>query len=168
MEKPKQNHKKVIPQAANAVTEKPKTFDIDIKPKNAIHKFLIKRKLMPGKRHFEIKPQRVINVARIAGVAMPIAEELNFNHKDRIASLNKIMKKHSEDIFYIVACVLQNDHREPTSKMIDIVRNEFEMEDLEKVLIVGVNNYNLNSFTRTIALITGIEALNLKASPQDE
>ncbi len=150
---------------ADTVTEKPATLNIDIRPKNKFHSWLIKHKISPSKRFFPIKPQRVGNIYRIAGraVSFNVAGVLEAN--DPVGILMKLMHEHGDDIIYIVASVIQNDHREPTKKMLDIVKNEFVIDDLYTVLEVGLATYNVQSFLNSIVLITGVNALNIETSP---
>lgn len=162
----------VLRAVSETITEKTITFNIDIKPKNWFHALLINNKIRPSKRYFEIKPQRVGNVYRIAGraVSFDVGTLIDEDGKiletlDRIAVLMNLMNKYGKDIIYIVACILQNDNNEPSEKMLDIVRNEFEMHELLYVLRIGVANYNVNAFIHSIALITGVDALKVKASP---
>jgi hypothetical protein len=156
----------VLPKVANTMTEKPETITVDVKPKNKFERLLIKLKIKPSKRLFEIRPQRVVNIYRMSGRIVSLDLGTLLKTVDRIGPLMDIMSRHGEDIFYIVACAVQNDHREPTAKMIEVVKNEFEMTDIEKVLEVAVSNYNTTSFINSIALIVGVDALNLKVSPE--
>lgn len=153
--------------ASETMTEKPSSLVIDVKPKNKFHAWLIKGKLSPSKRYFEIRPQRVVNIYRMAGraVSFDVSGIMDNIVKDNVGTINDVMARHGEDIFYIVACAIQNDHREPTEKMLDIVRNEFEMQDIFYVMNIAVGNYNVQAFLNSIALIVGVDALNLKASP---
>lgn len=159
--------KETLTKVAEAITEKPVTLNIDVKPKTKIHAWLIKHKISPSKRRFDIKPQRVVNIYRIAGRAVKFDTGALFKTEDRLGSMNDVLVRHGEDIFYIVACAIQNDHREPTEKMLDIVRNEFEMQDILTVMNIAVGNYNITAFLNSIALITGVDALNIKVSPQE-
>jgi hypothetical protein len=163
-EKPKAED--VLPKVADTISEKAETITVDVKPKNRFERLLIKLKIKPSKRLFEIRPQRVINIYRMSGRVVSLDLGNLLKTVDRIGPLMDIMSRHGEDIFYIVACAVQNDHREPTPKMIEVVKNEFEMSDIEKVLEVAVSNYNTTSFINSIALIVGVDALNLKASPE--
>lgn len=160
------NEKEVIALAGESITEKPNEFIIDIKPKTKLHAWLIKRKLMPSKRYFDIRPQRTINIYRISVKAVKMDTGMLFQSIDTVGALIDVLARHGEDIFYIVACVIQNDHREPTKSMIDMVKNEFEMHEIQAVLKIGVNNYNLPAFLNSIALMVGVDALTMKkASP---
>lgn len=172
----KQQEREIQQSVAETVTEKPFTFDVDVKPKNRLHKLLIKAKLSPSARHFEIKPQRVINVYRIAGRAVKIDLKGINPQPEEVKTISygvhimmDLMNRHGEDIFYICACALQNDHREPTRRMIYIVKNEFEISDLFILLNIAVSNYNIQSFLNSIVLIKGWDVLlsptNEKASP---
>lgn len=165
MTKPKA--KQVLPKVADTLTEKPVEITIDVKPKNRLHRWLINKKILPAKRHFEVRPQRVINIYRIAGRAAQIEPGKLLQSEDRVGAFMELVSKHAEDIIYIVACALQNDHREPTKKLLNIVRNEIELDDILKVMQVAVANYNINSFISSIALIVGIDALK-KASPEEK
>lgn len=158
-----------LTKVVDMITEKPQTIEIDIKPKNKLQAFLIKANLKPSKRVFEIKPQRVINIYRIAGRAVRINAEglLERMSKDSVGAMMDLLSKHGEDLIYIVATAIQNDHREPTKEMLDIVRNEFEVADLYTVLNVAVSNYNAAAFLNSIALTVGVDALKIKASPNE-
>lgn len=168
--------KEILKKVSETVTEKPLlTFDVDIKPTGdfkKLHQWLIDRKLRPSKRYFIIKPQRVGNVYRIAGRAVSFNVDGLIDDKgnipdelDKVGVLIKLMVDYGQDIFYIVAAAIQNDDQEPSEALIKIVRNEFEMLDLLKVLRVAVGNYNITAFIHTIALITGVDALKTKVSP---
>lgn len=154
--------------ASETMTEKPSSFYVDVKPKGKLHSWLIKRKLSPSRHYFEIRPQRVVNIYRMAGraVSLDVAGIMDSVVKDSVGTINKIMSSHGEDIFYIVACAIQNDHREPTEKLLDIVRNDFEMQDIFTVMNIAVGMYNVQAFLNSIALMVGVDALNLKASPE--
>lgn len=161
--------KQLLQKVSEAITEKPVTLDIEVKPKNRIHAWLLKRKLAPLTRHYEIKPQRVVNVYRIAGRAVLLDVAGIIGKEDNIGLLMQLMAKHGEDLFYIVAAAIQNNHKEPSEKLIRIVKNEFEMKDLFTVLSITVSNYNISAFLNSIALIVGVDALKIKseqASPQ--
>lgn len=157
---------KVFSDVADTVTEKPVSFDIDVKPKSKIHKLLLRLKLAPTKHHFEIKPQRFRNVYRIAGRAVTFDVSAIVDSEDGIDAMMNIMAKHGKDIEYIVAAALQNDHREPTQELLDIVGNDFEIEDIYTVLVIAVSNYRIQSFLNSTALIVGMKAiLNKQAGP---
>lgn len=163
-----QQDKNTLKKVAEAITEKPITITVDVKPKNKLQALLIKHGFKPSKRIFDIKPQRVVNIYRIAGRAVKIDTGMLFQTEDRIGSMIDVIHRHGEDIFYIVAAAIQNDHNEPSEKMIDIVKNEFEMNDILEVLKVAVSNYNITAFFSSIALIVGVDALNTneKTSPE--
>lgn len=152
----KPTEKEAAISTGNMLTEKPTSFDIDVKSKGWFHKLRMRLKLAPTINHFEIKPQRVVNVHRIALRRQRIDEGDFLNNIDRIGTMNRIMANNADDIYYIVATAIQNDHREPTQSMIDIVKNDFEMPDLYNVMFIAVSNYDLTAFINTIALITGI------------
>jgi hypothetical protein len=158
--------KNLLEKVSETITEKPVKITVDVKPKNQLHAWLIKHRIKPSKRFFEIKPQRVGNVYRIAGRAVKLDTGKLFQTEDRIGSMVDVLSRHGEDIFYIVAAAIQNDHREPTEALIEIVKNEFEMNDLLTVLQIAVSNYNINAFFNSIALMVGVDALNIKVSPQ--
>lgn len=166
--KNKINEMQVLGEVAKTITEQPVKITIDIKPKNKIHAWLINRKYCPSQRFYEIKPQRVINIYRIAGRAVYLDVAGIAEDTDVFGMLMRTMAKNGEDIFYIVAAAIQNDHREPTDKMLDIVRNEFEMEDILTVMKIAVNHYNISAFLNSIALMTGIDAVKIrKVSPNE-
>jgi hypothetical protein len=162
------DEKQVLQEVAKTITEAPVKLTIDIKPKNKIHAWLIRHKYCPSQRFYEIKPQRVVNVYRIAGRAIKLDVEGIVENTDVFGMLMRTMATNGEDIFYIVAAAIQNDHREPTDKLIDIVKNEFEMEDILTVMKIAVNNYNVSAFLNSIALMTGIDAVKTrKVSPNE-
>lgn len=161
-----EEERKILSQVADSITEKPSTINVDVKPSNFFEAWLIKRKIKPSKRVFEIKPQRVVNVYRIAGRVVKLDVDGIFANTDRIGSLMRTMAVHGEDIFYIVAAAIQNDSNEPSKKMINIVKNEFEMQDILTVMQIAVSNYNITAFLSSIALMTGMDALSLNPNQE--
>lgn len=157
--------REILTKVSETLTEKPFGFTIDVKPRGFWHRMKIKAKIKPSQLFYEIRPQRVVNIQRIAGRSVRFDLDGILNHDDRLGSLMKIMALHGEDIFYIVACILQNNHAEPTPAIITEVKNNFEMHELHTALHVGLSNYNITAFFSSIALITGVDALKIKASP---
>jgi hypothetical protein len=167
--------KEASAKAGEVISEKPLEFEIDVKPQGNFEAWLIKHKIKPSKRLFLIKPQRVGNVYRIASRAVSIDlkglnPETNITISQGVHVIMDLMSRHGEDIFYIVAAAIQNDHREPTKKMIDFVKQQLEMADIFKILVYAISNYNIQSFMNSIVLIVGVNDLNVndknQASPQ--
>lgn len=152
----------ILPKVADNITEKPETFILTKKVFFFGEKLLIKLGLLSNKRVFKIEPQRVINIYRIAGRVVTINTGNAFKTIDRIGVLMDVMSRHGKDIFYIVACMIQNDHNEPTEKMLKIVENELEMSDLLTILKIAVSNYDVADFLTSITLIVGVDALKLE------
>jgi hypothetical protein len=157
---------KVLTKVSEVMTEKPVSISFSIKPKNKFEEWLMKRNLKPSKRFYEIRPQRVVNIYRIAGRAVTFNVAGIFDNTDTVGTIMKVMAEHGDDIFYIVAAAIQNNHAEPSKSLIKIIKNEFEMDDILKVLKVAIGNYNISDFMTSIALITGIDALNAKSQNQ--
>lgn len=157
--------KDTLQKVAETLTEKSTDLFIEVKPISKFEAWLIKRKIKPSKLLFSIRPQRVDNVYRIAGRVQKLNVDGIFNNVDQLGTMMKFFAEHGEDIFYIVAAAIQNNDQEPTSKMIRIVRRNFEMQDILTVMNVAVNNYNISAFINSIALMTGVDALKLKVSP---
>lgn len=161
------SEQEVLPMVANTITEKPLELYVDVKPRSKIEAWLIRHKLRPSRYYFQVKPQRVINVYRIAGRVKKLNVDGIFNTTDTLSSLMNFMANNGEDIFYIVAAAIQNDDREPTERMLNIVKNNFEMQDIHEVMKIAVNGYNIDAFINSIVLMTGVQALNLKTSPKE-
>lgn len=159
----KNKEKDIKRRVAETISEKPEILKIDVKPKSKFHAWLIRHKLSPSVHYFEIKPQRVDNIYRIAGRAVSLDVDGIIEDTDTVGVLMRTMSKHGEDLFYIVAAIIQNDHREPTQRILNIVRRDFEMKDILLVVRIGVSNYNIADFLSSIAFVTGINALKSKS-----
>lgn len=165
----KKTDKEVLPKVAEAITGKPQIMTVPVKPSSKFHEWLIKHKIKPSKHIFEIKPQRVVNIYRIAGRAVSLDVAGIAEDTDSVGMLMRTMAKNAEDIFYIVAAIIQNNHKEPKKRILDIVKRDFEMSDILTIVKIGVANYNIQDFLTSIAFISGISALKSekpKASPQ--
>jgi hypothetical protein len=66
------------------------------------------------------------------------------------------MAQHSQALFYIVACILQNNHKEPSKRLIRFVGNNLELEDLVTIMAIGVLKYNIPAFLDSLTLIIGV------------
>lgn len=167
MSKKKTDEKEVLQKVGELIAEKPlRDITVDIHPKNFIDKVLMKYGLKPKQAFFEIKPQRFQNIYRIASKAVKFDLGVHWKTDDKIAALFDITSRHYNDVVYIVACVLQNNHKEPTKKIISLVADDMDMLDIHAVLAVALNSYHLNSFISTIGLIVGVDALSEAITPK--
>lgn len=164
------SEKEALSAVSATLTDKPEVIRIDVKPRGWLHRFKLKYGLTPKYNIFEIKPQRVVNIHRIAGrvVKLDVGRFVEtVDMYEKIKLFNEIMAFHADDIFYIVACAIQNNHKEPTESIINIVKNDFLIDDLYAIFTVTISNYDIASFSNSIALITGVDTLKPKASPME-
>lgn len=171
MEEPKtrKSAKLVLPKVAEVITEKPTEFKLEKKVFFFGEKLLIKLGFISNKRVFSIRPQRVVNIYRISGIVVKLELGKLFKTVDNIGAMMDFISRHGKDVFYIIACMIQNDENEPTKRMLKIVENELEMEDMAVVLKIAVNNYNISDFLTSITLIVGVDALKVaEVSPQEK
>lgn len=156
-----QKDKEVLSKVGETIVEKQTDIKIPILPRNIFHAWLQKHGLSATKKIFIIQPQKVDTIYRIASRSIKFNTGNLFKTTDVIGTIMDIMARHRDDIVYIVACILQNNTKEPKRKTLRLV-NTLEIEDIHEILQIGVSNYNINSFSKSIILVVGVDALEIK------
>ncbi|MFC4212155.1 hypothetical protein ACFOWA_13225 [Pedobacter lithocola] len=120
--------KESLSTAGDILTEKPSLIEVTIKPKNLVQHFLITIRCITNKRVFVLRPLLVGNMFRIASKVVLIPS--NFLEQNLTTAIMVGANQHLSKLVYCVACALQNDHREPTNRLIKLIENEFTLSDL--------------------------------------
>jgi hypothetical protein len=175
--------KEVYQGTVNAFTEKPKfTLTIPVTwrpepaavalPKQSLWDRLTSKQVksdteqLPDTETFVIKPCKVVNMARLAGAAVALPDQLKEGTLAEIAM--PLVKEHLPTIVYIVAAGIQNDHNEPEPELITFIERNFDNDDLYAALYPVLENSGMQSFLNSIVLAKGtVSLLKPKASPTD-
>lgn len=136
---------------ADTVTNKPlKEWTVKVKEYNWLDKLLKK----PTERHFIINRCTVRNMVRCSGVAEKLPE-LKEQTGNLMWVVFPLIKNHMADVVYLIACGIQNNHKEPKKELINFIYDNFEDDDLYDCAVTILGNIGLQSFYETTSLIKG-------------
>lgn len=159
-----QDENKLLSAVADTLIEKPKyefTIDVSWQPPTKWYK---RKQPQETERTFVINPCKVGSMYRIASKAQGLPKELQGGTYSEVYL--PVIYKYINDIIYIVASGIQNNHLEPDPKLMLFIERNFDAIDLYNCLAAVLENINMESFFNSIVLIKGAVTI-LKASPAD-
>lgn len=106
-----------------------------------------------GTLSFDFKVSKVVNTRRIAKVINTMPTELLGGTLTDMA-LPHVYDK-IDDIIYVIACAIQNNQNEPTAKLISILRNNLDHDDMIEAYNVSIAQMGLDSFIQCFIIIRG-------------
>ena len=160
----------ILQDVVEAVTEKPITFAIDLRPRHKIHKYLQDHprtaKYFPKRKEFVLHRVSYGNMLRISA----ITEAIGINDIDPQQRLNKVafslLNKHGRQIAKAIAYAVHNRESEPPQSLIsDLIWNLSAEEMLQLVLLINTK-LGLQSFITTTVYLTGLNVLE-KEKPSE-
>lgn len=151
----------VLSLVGEAVTEKPKDVDINIHPRNWLHKFLMKKGLMKSIKVYEVTPILVGNRERVSSIAVKLPKDTFENGKLNTSKAWEAVNKHTDGFLYVVAVCIENRKSEPSKALIERLR---WMPDVEfmKLLDASLTQANVPNFIKSIIWINGQSVLNVQ------
>lgn len=155
----------VIAASVDAINAKPIMVTVDCKPRNFYTKYLMKWGILPKQRTFEVRPSTVRNMQRIAKMAVQIPDDY-LENKSVSKALIEGISDHMDKMIYIVACGLQNDHREPTPALLDLIKDEFTQAEITGVFDIILSQIGVQDFMRSIVLMRGMKILPVPAKTE--
>jgi len=125
-------------------TVKPKWWQFWKKPKHVKHTFSV----------FPLKiaqQQRIIK--RLAGL-----DESPFHNNDNVMkAYNKLASENMDDIVYCAGVLLTDPRKEPSEKLLQFIKENFDNTDLETLWAVMAKQMHVSPFLNGIVLIKGID-----------
>lgn len=149
--------------AVDMITEKPVLIHIDILPKNAVHKWLQARKMLPAQRTFTLKPLTLGTLLRISKVLLKI-DTGAFNQDAFLDSSYKLMAQHSRRVAHILALAVTNSKALPDKSLIAFFLYNLKPDELLALLTMVLQAMRINSFMNGLILARG---LNLIAASKE-
>jgi len=153
--------KEMLSKVGTVLTDAPIKVTVKIKPKNFIEKFLIKRGIKKGEHEFEISPAVVDTAYLIASRAQKIPESTD-GHTSFRDEMQKLLVDHREDYLYIIATAFQNNGKEPSKELINLIGQQFTFKDLFTVLNAIFYQFDEPGFLNSTRLIKGMDILTIK------
>lgn len=143
-----------------AITDKPiKEFTVQVLNESWYRRlpFIKKEK----ERTFTIHKCRVCNMYRAATMANKLPEingEVNTQEELNYLAF-PLIEKHKDDLVYLVACLIQNNDKEPKKSLIKFINTNFTSETLLECIIETLPQIGLQSFILSTLLIKGTSAI---------
>lgn len=148
-----------LQQAADVLTDKPVTLEIDVPAKGRLHKLLQRWKLKPVKKVYELKPLRLGPIIRIS----EILNEMQIgavNEDNVIEKTYEMAAKHGEKLIECVAIAIHNQDSAPAAEIKELLRS-CTAKELAAMCNYTVAKVDVANFIKSIALIKGVNVLAL-------
>lgn len=165
-----QEENEILDEVVDAFTNKPDVFWVDVKPKNKIEKILLKFRLKPQKRRYELTRLVTINAFRIAKEAKNIPDGiLRIDEEPDKKEVFAALEQHMDKIVNVVAVGLYNGRDEPPESLKKDLWYEWTDDELIAMYVMIIKRYHTRSFWITIASMMGTNILTprKKASPNE-
>ncbi|RQO70289.1 hypothetical protein DBR43_19910 [Pedobacter sp. KBW06] len=160
----------LLRKVGEALTQKDKTIEIEIKPAGRLQKLLMKKGFLKSKKVFKISPILVGNRYRVSAVAVNLPKDIFQNGKMNLTKAWEAIQKHTDDFIYVVGVCIQNTEKEPSRKLLRSLRWMDDQQFL-KILDASLSQAGVTSFMNSIVLISGASVLNVEepaANPAPE
>jgi len=146
--------------AADIITEKSTEVPIKIRPKNRLHKFLMKKGFMKSIKVYEITPILVGNRLRVSSVAVKLPKDTWEHGKLNLMKAWQATNDHTSGFLYVVAVCIENRKAEPSKALIEELR-WMPDEEFMKLLDASLTMAGVPNFMKSIILISGQSVLNV-------
>lgn len=153
----------ILSKAGDAITEKSTPVTIKIRPKNWLHKLLIKKGFMRPEVIYDITPILVGNRERVSSIAVKLPKDTWANGKLNTMKAWQAVNEHTKDFIYVVAVCIENKPSEPSKALIEKLR-WMPDDEFMKLLDASLTMANVPSFMRSIIWISGQSVLNVPES----
>jgi hypothetical protein len=147
--------KQVLKNIANTLTQAP-IHEMDVvvrvQAKRSLWSRLTDWKHKPELiRHLVFHEAVVANQIRIAGEAALLPDAIFQDNSFNVGLVAENMPR----IIYMIACALQNDHKEPDTALVQFLTNNLTGSQLRDALVASFQSLNMEAFTDSIILMKG-------------
>lgn len=146
--------------AGDTITEKSTPVNISIRPKNWIHKILMKKGFMKSERVYDITPILVGNRKRVSAIAVRLPKDTFENGKLNLVKAWQAINDHTDDFLTVVAICIENRKQEPSKELINKLR-WMPDEEFMKLLDASLTMAGVPNFMKSIVWISGQSVLNV-------
>lgn len=145
----------VLTATADTILEKSVRIDIDILTPKWWERLLIKLRLLPAKRSFEIRPATLGNMIRISKILLDIDVTGYRSSASRMEANYQVYEKHGVKLAQIVAIAITNKEQEPESNLVNFIKENVTASELVSVVSVVLKQLDVVNFMSTIISIKG-------------
>lgn len=148
-----------LSKVADTITSKPASFEIIFIPQNKLHAWLIKKKILPGKKTFEIKPIVLGNLLRISKLLLTIQGSKG-SDKSLLDQAYNLVRDHTETVVEIIAIAIQNNKYEPAAKLKRQIAENLTPKEVLHLVSAVLQQLDLTNFISSIISIRGLNVLD--------
>lgn len=152
----------VLKQVSDAVTDKPVTVTITVKPNGSLHKLLQRCRIVPRERVFTINQTRLGNLERISKLLVDMGGDLS----EIAANPYEMIAKFTPHLVRIIAIGLFNRKEEPPAKLYRFVEENVTSKEMLSIVSVIHSQMNVTGFISTIILTRGLNVLEMSQQLQ--
>lgn len=148
----------ILTKAADVTTDKPVELEVDILPRNIIHRQLQKWKLLPTKRRFSITGTTYGNLIRISKLLLSIDMKV-YDLKNVLESNYLAISQNAETIAKVVAVAVHNKRSEPPASLARFILFNFSSNEMVATLGIVLKQMNITGFMTSIISVRGLNVL---------
>jgi hypothetical protein len=147
----------VLKQVSDAVTDKPVTVTITVKPNGRLHKLLQKHRIAARERVFSVTQTRLGNLERISKLLV----DMGGNLSEMASNPYDAISKFTPHLVGIVAIGLYNRKEEPPDSLYRFIEENVTPREMLGIVGVLLSQMNVTGFISTIILTRGLNVLEM-------
>lgn len=151
----------VLQSVPGVVLQEPIEFSIKIRYRYKYQKWLQKKKILPEKKHFVVKPLCLAACYRLSRLVVPI-ENVDKEAFSNIVGLLDSVARHMPAMVEIVAIAITDAREKPDKKLIKFLFETLTQEELKQLSGMIIGFLNLQAFMISIISFKGVMNLLMK------
>lgn len=142
----------IFEEVADVVTDKPVLLTISVRPKNRMHAFLQRIKLLPGERSFQLTQCSLGSLIRIT----KLLSSINMDFETAFTDFYKTAEQFGPTIVRVVAAAIHNRRSEPPGWLLHFVEENVSPSELADIFGVVLKQLRVEDFIKSIILVKGL------------
>jgi len=149
------NEPEILSNAADALLEESRTFEITVAHQNLLHKMHI----LKTKRTFVLKPLYYGTLIRMSKILMEIEKIQSKEGSDLLAEGIDHIAKHADKMVDAIAIAVVNRERKPSWILKRFIKNNLTTTEIFELLNIVAHQMRIMEYLRSIVLIKGLSQM---------
>jgi hypothetical protein len=156
---------KVLSEVADTVLDEPVVLTVDVRPQSRLHALLMKWKLLPEKKVFQVRPICMGSLIRISRLILSIdAGKVDF--KNMLESNYRFVDQYAETAAQVIAIAITNSKQKPSGRLVKFILHNFSSSELLSTILIVVRQMGVQNFMSSIISLRGLSVLEDAVSPE--
>ncbi len=151
--------KKTLEQVVDATIQRALTIEITILPKNRLHAWLQRKRILPVKKTYEIRPIVLGNLLRISSLLLSIDPKFLKGGNGLLDTGHQLASYHTDTLIQVLAIAIQNNRAEPSGSLMSLIKYNLSPREMHQLLGIVLEQMDLTNFITSIISIRGLNVL---------